>query len=134
MQQNTALNHFLKKRSNSNSPVSMYRKKSNNQITLNTATTLRKRKKRRKSETDEKLACCPQNNPATTRPHYSHSAEGEAAQGCHQAAIQPTTRNEYTHIHIHNSIMRKRNSTTAHNIRGCLRASVFVWFGCTGLI
>ena len=95
---------------NTYSFVYMYRKNSNNQITLNTATTLRKRKKRRKSETDEKLACCPQNNPATTRPHYSHSAEGEAAQGCHQAAIQPTTQNEYTH----NSIMPSHNNTTTH--------------------
>ena len=41
---------------------------------------------------------------------YSHSAEGETADERHQAAIQPTTQNEYTH----NSIMPSHNNTTTH--------------------
>jgi hypothetical protein len=48
---------------NTYSIVYMYRKNSNNQVTLTTDIMLRKRKKRRKSKTDDKLACCPQNNP-----------------------------------------------------------------------
>ncbi len=91
---------------NSSSLVYVYRNYSN---TLNTEMTLRNPPKK-KSKTDDKLACCLHNNPLQLLISYSHSAEGETADGCHQAAIQPTTQNKYTH----NSIMPSHNNTTTH--------------------
>ena len=78
------------------------------------------------------LACCPHNHPLqlliSTRDPLLTICRGETADGCHQAAIQPTIQNEYTH----NSIMKSHNSTITHTrtqqyTKVCY--SVFVWFG-----
>jgi hypothetical protein len=126
---------------NSYSLVYVYRKISNNQIILNTDITLRKRKSGEKARQTRSWPAVPR----IIRDHcwflrgtpYSHSAEGETAEGWHQAAIQPTTRNEYTH----NSIMPSHNNTTTHTLtrtqqhtKVFLERAYVLCFGWAGLI